>query len=100
MGKKEFGGVAALPDLMDFTSKMLKGQPVEWVSVNNRAKSKNKSRKPLSCTDNGTRRVDSKGNEITSDDSKPRKRSLPKTPWGTSIRADAQRRVTISTTLG
>lgn len=71
MGKKEFGGVAALPIWMDFTSKMLKGEPVEWVSVNNRAKSKKQEQETIELTDNGTRRVDSKGNEITRDDSKP-----------------------------
>lgn len=71
MGKKEFGGVAALPIWMDYTSKMLKGQPVEWVSVNNRAKSKKQEQETIELTDNGTRRVDSKGNEITTDNKPP-----------------------------
>ena len=80
MGKKEFGGVAALPIWLDFTSKMLKGQPVEWVSVNNRAKSKKQEQETIELTDNGTRRVDSKGNEITSDDSKPPQAVTQKRP--------------------
>ena len=80
MGKKEFGGVAALPIWLDFTSKMLKGQPVEWVSVNNRAKSKKQEQETIELTDNGTRRVDSKGNEINSDDSKPPQAVTQKRP--------------------
>ncbi|MFW2177596.1 MULTISPECIES: penicillin-binding protein 1A [unclassified Moraxella] len=71
LGKKEFGGVAALPVWMDFTSKMLKGKPVEWVSVNNRAKSKKKEQETIELTDKGSRRVDSKGNEIKEDDKPP-----------------------------
>lgn len=64
LGKGEFGGVAALPVWMDFTSKMLKGKPVEWVSVNNRAKSKKQEQETIELTDSGERRLDSKGNEI------------------------------------
>lgn len=64
MGIKEFGGVAALPVWMDYTGKMLKGVPVQWVSVNNRAKSKKAEQETLEITDEGQRRVDSKGHEI------------------------------------
>jgi penicillin-binding protein 1A len=59
---------------------MLKGQPVEWVSVNNRAKSKKQEQETIELTDNGTRRVDSKGNEITRDDSKPPQAVTQKRP--------------------
>lgn len=68
LGKREFGGVAALPIWIDFTSKALKDTPVEWVSVNNRAKSKKKEQETIELTDNGTRRVDSKGKEIKETD--------------------------------
>lgn len=70
LGKGEFGGVSALPIWMDFTSKMLKGKPVEWVSVNNRAKSKKQEQEIIEQTDNGERRVDSNGKEITDDKAK------------------------------
>lgn len=70
MGVREFGGVAALPVWMDFTGKMLKGIPVQWVSVNNRAKSKKAEQETLEITDDGERRVDSKGREIKPKDGK------------------------------
>ena len=60
---------------------------MEWVSVNNRAKSKTEQ-ETIELTDNGTRRVDSKGNEITSDDQTPQA-VTQKRPWAASIRADA-----------
>ncbi len=97
MGVKEFGGVAALPVWMDYTGKMLKGVPVQWVSVNNRAKSKKQEKETLEITNDGERRVDSKGKEIKPsanankvtakpednqpvDDSKPPQASLKKRP--------------------
>lgn len=70
LGRREFGGVAALPIWMDYTAKVLKGKPIEWVSVNNRAKSKKKEQETIELTDTGVRRVDSKGREIK-DDTKP-----------------------------
>lgn len=79
MGKREFGGVAALPIWMDFTSKALKDKPVEWVSVNNRAKSKKQEQETIELTDKGSRRVDSKGNEIK-DDTKPPQAVAQKRP--------------------
>lgn len=80
LGKGEFGGVAALPIWMDFTSKMLKGMPVEWVSVNNRAKSKKQEQETIELTDDGERRLDSKGREIKEDDSKPPQAVTQKRP--------------------
>lgn len=80
LGKGEFGGVAALPVWMDFTSKMLKGKPVEWVSVNNRAKSKKHEQETIELTDKGERRLDSKGNEIKENDNKPPQAKKQKRP--------------------
>lgn len=79
LGRGEFGGVAALPVWMDFTSKMLKDKPVQWVSVNNRAKSKKQEQETIELTDNGERRLDSKGNEIK-DETKPPKGVTQKRP--------------------
>ena len=78
MGKREFGGVAALPIWMDYTSKMLKDVPVEWVSVNNRAKTKKHEQETIELTDSGSRRVDSKGHEIKKD--KPPQAVVEKRP--------------------
>lgn len=78
LGRREFGGVAALPIWMDYTSKMLKDTPSKWVSVNNRAKSKKHEQETIELTDKGTRRVDSKGREIKED--KPPKGVLEKRP--------------------
>lgn len=80
LGKGEFGGVAALPVWMDFTSKMLKGKPVEWVSVNNRAKSKKHEQETIELTDKGERRLDSKGNEIKENANTPPKAVKQKRP--------------------
>lgn len=78
LGTREFGGVAALPIWMDFTSKMLKDLPTEWVSVNNRAKSKKHEQETIELTDKGSRRVDSKGREIKDD--KPPQAVVSKRP--------------------
>lgn len=81
LGRREFGGVAALPIWMDFTSKMLKDVPVEWISVNNRAKSKKHEQETIELTDKGTRRVDSKGREIKEPkDNKPPQAVVEKRP--------------------
>lgn len=64
LGRREFGGVAALPIWMDYTSKALQNTPVEWVSVDNRAKSKKQEQETIELTDEGERRVDSKGKPI------------------------------------
>lgn len=66
LGRSEFGGVAALPVWMDFTSKMLKNKPVEWVSVNNRAKSKKQEQETIEITEKGQVRKDSQGKEVKS----------------------------------
>ncbi|MFP3355419.1 hypothetical protein R0K04_29165, partial [Pseudoalteromonas sp. SIMBA_153] len=40
MGRREYGGVAALPVWMDFMKAQLKDTPSQWVSINNRSKSR------------------------------------------------------------
>lgn len=82
LGKKEFGGIAALPIWMDYTGKMLKGVPTQWVSINNKAKSKKQEQETIEVTDKGTRRVDSKGREIKSkdNDGKPPQANIKKRP--------------------
>ncbi|MGM8886897.1 penicillin-binding protein 1A, partial [Psychrobacter sp. 1U2] len=53
LGRREYGGVAALPVWMDFMKVQLKDQPYQWVSINNRAKSKKQQQRILEMTDDG-----------------------------------------------
>lgn len=53
MGRREFGGVAALPVWMDFMRAQLKGVPHQWVSINNRSKSKKQKNRIIEMTDDG-----------------------------------------------
>lgn len=53
MGRREYGGVAALPVWMDFMTAQLKDTPEQWVSINNRAKSKRQQQEIIEVTDNG-----------------------------------------------
>ena len=59
MGRREYGGVAALPVWMDFMRTELKDTPEQWVSINNRSKSKKQQQQIIEMTDDGI---------ITSDD--------------------------------
>lgn len=53
LGRSEYGGVAALPVWMDFMKATLKGTPHQWVSINNKAKSKKQKQNILEVTDEG-----------------------------------------------
>ena len=53
MGRREYGGVAALPVWMDFMKSQLKDTPHQWVSINNRAKSKKQKQRIIEMTDDG-----------------------------------------------
>ncbi|HCT74267.1 MULTISPECIES: penicillin-binding protein 1A [Psychrobacter] len=53
MGRREYGGVAALPVWMDFMKAQLKDTPHQWVSINNRAKSKKQKQRIIEMTDDG-----------------------------------------------
>lgn len=70
LGRREYGGVAALPVWMDFMKVQLKDQPYQWVSVNNRAKSKKQQQRILEMTDSGIVDPDDE-NEGTSNVKKP-----------------------------
>ena len=59
MGRREYGGVAALPVWIDFMRTELKDTPEQWVSINNRSKSKKQQQQIIEMTDDGI---------ITSDD--------------------------------
>ncbi|MBE0407947.1 penicillin-binding protein 1A [Psychrobacter sp. AOP22-C1-22] len=59
LGRREYGGVAALPVWMDFMKAQLKGVPNQWVSINNRSKSQKQKQKIINMTDDGI---------VTSDD--------------------------------
>ena len=53
LGRREYGGVAALPVWMDFMKAQLKDTPSQWVSINNRAKSKKQKQSILELMDEG-----------------------------------------------
>ncbi|MGP5074088.1 penicillin-binding protein 1A [Psychrobacter celer] len=53
MGRREYGGVAALPVWIDFMKAQLKDTPHQWVSINNRSKSKKQKQKIIEMTDDG-----------------------------------------------
>ncbi len=53
MGRREYGGVAALPVWMDFMKAQLEDTPRQWVSINNRAKSEKQKQQIIEMTDNG-----------------------------------------------
>ena len=53
LGRREYGGVAALPVWMDFMQAQLKDTPRQWVSLNNTSKSKKQKSRVIQMTDNG-----------------------------------------------
>ncbi|MDX2373626.1 PBP1A family penicillin-binding protein [Psychrobacter sp. PP-21] len=53
MGRREYGGVAALPVWIDFMKAQLEDTPNQWVSINNRSKSKKQQQQIIEMTDDG-----------------------------------------------
>ena len=53
LGRREYGGVAALPVWMDFMKAQLKNTPHQWVAINNRAKSKKQKQTIIEMMDEG-----------------------------------------------
>jgi len=53
LGRREYGGVAALPVWMDFMKAQLKDTPTQWVSINNRAKSQKQKQRVIEMSDDG-----------------------------------------------
>ena len=53
LGRREYGGVAALPIWMDFMKAQLKNTPHQWVAINNRAKSKKQKQTIIEMMDEG-----------------------------------------------
>lgn len=54
LGRREYGGVAALPVWMDFMRAQLRGTPYQWVSLNNKSKSQKQKQRIIEMTDEGT----------------------------------------------
>lgn len=75
MGRREYGGVAALPVWMDFMKAQLKNTPNQWVSINNRSKSKKQQQQIIEMTDDG----------IITDDDDISDNSAPAKPVKTQI---------------
>ena len=76
LGRREYGGVAALPVWMDFMRAQLRNQPYQWVSVNNKAKSTKQKQRILELTDDGSITTDDEDDSKNSTVIKPVK---PKT---------------------
>ncbi len=53
LGRREYGGVAALPVWMDFMRAQLKDTPRQWVSTSNKSKSKKQKQRVIEMTDDG-----------------------------------------------
>ena len=71
LGRREYGGVAALPVWMDFMRAQLKGVPNQWVSVNNRAKSKKQKQQIIEMTDDGTIASEDEDTDVSTSANKP-----------------------------
>lgn len=69
LGRREYGGVAALPVWMDFMKAQLKDTPHQWVSINNRAKSKKQKQSIIEMMDEGAAELE----DDTADESKSAK---------------------------
>ena len=69
LGRREYGGVAALPVWIDFMKAQLKDTPHQWVSINNRAKSKKQKHSIIEMMDEGAAELE----DDTADESKSAK---------------------------
>ena len=71
LGRREYGGVAALPVWMDFMRAQLKNTPYQWVSLNNKSKSKKQKQRIIEMTDEGI---------VTTSDDEEEKAMTPSKP--------------------
>lgn len=76
LGRREYGGVAALPVWIDFMRAQLKGVPQQWVSKDNKSKSKQQQQLIVEMTDGSTSTASSSGDADKTVATKPVK---PKT---------------------
>lgn len=60
LGRSEYGGVAALPVWVDFMRGQLAKTPHQWVSIDNKSKSKKQQQDIMEVTDEGVVTVDPK----------------------------------------
>ncbi|WP_201586651.1 penicillin-binding protein 1A [Psychrobacter jeotgali] len=73
MGRREYGGVAALPVWIDFMRAQLKNTPNQWVSLDNRSKSEKQRQRIIEMTDAGVVTSDEENGANSSNTSKPAK---------------------------
>lgn len=80
LGRSEYGGVAALPVWVDFMRGQLAKTPHQWVSIDNKSKSKKQQQDVMEVTDEGVVAVDPKtGKKATvKEDNQTRKPVKPK----------------------
>lgn len=70
LGRREYGGVAALPVWIDFMRAQLKDTPVQWVSLDNKSKSKKQKQKVIEMTDDGAVAVEDDDEELAASNKK------------------------------
>ncbi|MDO5767874.1 MAG: transglycosylase domain-containing protein [Psychrobacter sp.] len=80
LGRSEYGGVAALPVWMDYMKDVLKDKPHQWVSINNKAKSKKQKQDVLEVTDEGVVAVSDEEVKSTKGDKSSRSQNDGKPP--------------------
>jgi penicillin-binding protein 1A len=66
LGRREYGGVAALPVWIDFMRPQLENTPYQWVSVSNRSKSKKQKQRVIEMTDDGIVTSDEEAEDFNS----------------------------------
>lgn len=93
LGRREYGGVAALPVWMDFMKAQLEDTPVQWVSLNNKSKSKKQKQQIIEMKDGGiiTGDVDEEEDTSTTKPVKPTpQQRKPPEPIEEESRSEAQ----------
>lgn len=83
LGRREYGGVAALPVWMDFMRAKLQDTPTQWVSMSNRSKAKKQKQQIIALTDDGEVTIqegDEADKESNTDNAKPEVKSQSKRP--------------------
>ena len=73
LGRREYGGVAALPVWMDFMRAQLQGVPNQWVAINNRAKSKKQKQQIIEVIDDSAIASEDEDANFNTSSAKPTK---------------------------
>jgi penicillin-binding protein 1A len=80
LGRSEYGGVAALPVWIDFMRGQLAKTPSQWVSIDNKSKSKKQQQDIMEVTDEGVVTVDPKTGAKTDAEPEPSRKPVKPKP--------------------